>query len=322
MKAVTYSKYGGPEQLTLKELMLPTPKEDEVMIRVKSASINSRDWDMLTGRPKIYRLIFGFPKPKYPIIGTDIAGLVEGVGEKVTEFKTGEMVYGADPDGGYGAFAEFITLPQNKVIRIPANMSMDEAAAIPEAGLLAYQALNCNGAIRPGQSILINGAGGGAGTYAIQMAKAMGAYVTAVDAGEKSQAMIDLGADQVLDFKKTDFTSGYDKYDLIIDFVATRSFFKVRKKLNANGAYVAVGGKVGKIISLSLLSLLLPKSKGKKVVILAYAMNTSQLAEINEMYLQGQIKPRIDKVFSLSETAIAMRYFSEGSFIGKIVIKV
>ncbi|MCU4163814.1 NAD(P)-dependent alcohol dehydrogenase [Carboxylicivirga caseinilyticus] len=322
MKAVTYSKYGGPEQLTLKEVMLPTPKEDEVMIRVKSASINSRDWDMLTGRPKIYRLLFGFPKPKYPIIGTDIAGIVEGVGENVTEFKTGEKVYGANPDGGYGAFAEFITLPQNKVIHIPANMSMNEAAAIPEAGLLAYQALNYNGAIRPGQSVLINGAGGGAGTYAIQMAKAMGALVTAVDSGEKSQAMIDLGADQVLDFKQTNFASGNDKYDLIIDFVATRSFFNVRKKLNAKGAYVAVGGKVGKIISLSLLSLLLPKSKAKKVSILAYVMNKSQLAEINEMYLQGQIKPRIDKVFSLSDTANAMKYFSEGTFIGKIVIKI
>ena len=322
MKAITYSKYGNPDVLEYSEIAKPKLKSNEVLIRVKAASVNSRDWDMLTGRPYIYRLLFGLFKPRYRIIGTDISGIIEETGEGVTDWKPGDVVYGANPDGGYGAFAEFISLPEDKIVRKPEEMTLEQAAAIPEAALLAYQALHLKRNIQPGDKVLINGAGKGAGTYAVQMAKGMGALVTAVDSETKVSAIRHLGADEVLNYKQIGFTRKEGKYDLIIDFVATRSFFQIKKKLNPNGVYIVVGGVVGKILSLLFWAALLPKSQNKKYSLLAYELNANQLKVINELYTAKVMKPIIDKVFALQDTSSAMEYFNRGSFVGKIVLQV
>ncbi|MBS2099957.1 NAD(P)-dependent alcohol dehydrogenase [Carboxylicivirga linearis] len=322
MKAITYLKYGNPEVLEYSEIAKPKLKPNEVLIKVQAASVNSRDWDMLIGHPYVYRLLFGLFKPRYRIIGTDISGIIEETGDEVSDWKPGDVVYGANPDGGYGAFAEFISLPSNKIVRKPNEMTMEEAAAIPEAGLLAYQALYLKRKILPGDKVLINGAGGGAGTYAVQMAKGMGALVTAVDSEIKVSAIRRLGADEVLNYQQIDFAQKEGKYDLILDFVATRTFFQIRKKLNPNGVYIVVGGSVTKILSLMFWAALLPKSQRKKYSLLAYELNANHLKTINELYTAKIMKPIIDKVFALQDASSAMDYFNRGSFVGKIVLKV
>ncbi len=322
MKALIYSQYGNPDVLQVQELPVPKPGAKELLIKVFAASVNSRDWDMLTGKPAIYKLLFGWPKPKYSVIGTDIAGVVQEIGDEVRGFKAGDMVFGANPDGGYGAFAEYIILSQNNVCLKPPAMSMFEAAAIPEAGQLAFQAFEIAGQLKPGASVLINGAGGGAGTFAIQMAKQAGANVTAVDKQIKHLAMKDIGADIVLDYYNTDFATLDNRYDLIIDFVATRSFWKIRRLLMRNGTYVIVGGQVGKIIKLILWNLFIPKSQNRRICLLAYKMNTEQLKQINILYQNELLKPVIDKIFKLEEGAKAMHYFHKGDFVGKIVVEV
>ncbi len=320
MKAIVYKQYGSPDVLRLEDVPMPLPKDNEVQIKVKAASINSRDWDMLTGKPKLYRMIYGLLKPRYPIIGTDISGIVTEVGSLVKTIQVGDEVFGANPEDGFGAFAEYICLPDRLVCHKDTEMSFEEAACIPEAGLLAYQGLNSNNGIKAGQKVLINGGGGGAGTFAIQVAKHYGAHVTGVDSDNKLDTMLALGADEVLDYRKQDFCLNKQLYDFILDCQATRAYKNCRASLKPSGTYAAIGGKVSIILQLAFLGSLLPRKQGNKLGLVIYRPNVKDFKAMSDLIKTGIVRPVIDKCFKLNETPQAMHYFASGKFKGKIVI--
>jgi NADPH:quinone reductase-like Zn-dependent oxidoreductase len=317
MKAIVYEKYGSPDVLELKEVEKPAPKDNEVLIKVHAASINSWDWDMLTGRPLEYRLFFGLLKSKHKILGCDIAGQIEAVGKNAKHFKVGDEVFGDLSGGGWGAFAEYTCACENELILKPSSMTFEEAACLSHGGNLAVQGLIDFGEIKSGQKVLINGGGGSTGTLAIQIAKLFDAEVTAVDRTEKVDMMRTLGADHVVDYTKEDFTKNVHKYDLIFDVKTTRSIFDYKRALCPNGTYVTVGGKTSRILQL----LLFRKLAGKyKMQIVGYKAN-KDLKYLVELFEAGKLKPVIDKCVPLEKTADAFRYFGEGCFKGKIVIR-
>lgn len=317
MKAIVYEKYGSPDVLELKEVEKPAPKDNEVLIKVHAASINSWDWDMLTGRPLEYRLFFGLLKSKHKILGCDIAGQIEAVGKNAKHFKVGDEVFGDLSGGGWGAFAEYTCACENELILKPSSMTFEEAACMSHGGNLAVQGLIDFGEIKSGQRVLINGGGGSTGTLAIQIAKLFDAEVTAIDRTEKVDMMRPLGADHVIDYTKEDYTKNVHKYDLIFDVKTTRSIFDYKRALCPNGTYVTVGGKTSRILQL----LLFRKLTGKyKMQIVGYKAN-KDLKYLVELFEAGKLKPVIDKCFPLEKTADAFRYFGEGCFKGKIVIR-
>jgi len=320
MKAIVYEKYGSPDVLELKEVEKPTPNENEVLIKVHAASINSWDWDMLTGRPLEYRLFFGLLKPKYKILGCDIAGRIEAVGRNIKQFHPGDDVFGDLCEGSWGGFAEYVCARENELTLKPASMTFEEAAATPQAGLLALQGLCDKREIKPGQRILINGAGGGAGTFAIQIAKSFGAEVTGVDSTGKLDMLSSLGADHVIDYTQEDFTKNGKCYDLILDVKTNRCIFDYRRALSSNGIYVTVGGKSARIIQLVFLGSLISMIGNKKLALIMHKPN-KDLNILNDLFESGKVKPVVDRCFPLSETAEALQYFGEGHFKGKIVIK-
>jgi len=319
MKGVVYTKYGSPDVLELKEVEKPIPKDDEVLIKVHAASINSWDWDMLTGRPLEYRLFFGILKSKHKTLGCDIAGRIEAVGRNITKFKPGDDVFGDLCEGSWGGFAEYVCARENEIALKPAGMTYEEAAATPQAGLLALQGLCDKSEIKPGQRILINGAGGGVGTFAIQMAKSFGAEVTGVDSAGKLDTMRSLGADHVIDYTQEDFTKNGKCYDLILDVKTDRSIFDYRRALSSNGIYVTVGGRSARILQLVFLGPLISMTGSKKLTLIMHKPN-KDLNILNELIESGRVKPVIDRCFPLSATAEAFKYFGEGHFTGKIVI--
>ncbi len=335
MKAAVYTEYGPPDVLQLKEVEKPVPKENEVLVKVRAASINSWDWDMLRGRPKIYRLISGIFKPRYKIIGADIAGQVEAVGRNVKQFKPGDEVFGDLCNSGWGGFAEYTCAHENSLALKTAGMKFEEAAAIPQAGVMALQGIRDYGQVQQGpaspvgrQKVLINGAGGGVGTFAIQMAKLYGAEVTGVDSTRKLDMMRTLGADHVIDYTKEDFTRNGQQYDLIFDVMAYHSIFDYKRALSPGGKYVIAGGSVSAILQtliigslISLIGNLTCRKAGKKMVILALKPNKN-LEFLKELFETGKVKPVIDKCYPLSEVPEAFRYFGEGNFNGKVVITI
>jgi len=322
MKAVVYTKYGSPDVLQLKEVEKPIPKDDEVLIKIHAASINSWDWDMLTGRPLEYRLLSGILKPKKTkILGCDIAGRIETVGRNLKHFSPGDDVFGDLCEGYWGGFAEYVCARESELTLKPAGMTFEEAAATPQAGLLALQGLCDKREIRTGQRILINGAGGGVGTFAIQMAKSFGAEVTGVDSTGKLDMMSSLGADHVIDYTQEDFTKNGKIHDLILDVKTDRSIFEYRRALSSNGIYVTVGGRSARILQLVLLGSLISMTGSKKLALIMYKPN-KDLNILTELFESGVIKPVVDKCFPLSETAEAFQYFGEGHFKGKVVITV
>ncbi len=322
MRAIVYTKYGSPGVLELKEVEKPAPKDNEVLIKVHAASINSWDWDMLTGRPLEYRFLSGILKPKKTkILGCDIAGRIEAVGTNIKQFHPGDDVFGDLCEGFWGGFAEYVCARESELTLKPAGMTFEEAAATPQAGLLALQGLCDKREIRPGQRILINGAGGGVGTFAIQMAKSFGAEVTGVDSTGKLDMMSSLGADYVVDYTQEDFTNNGKFYDLILDVKTDRSVFKYRRALSSNGIYVTVGGRSARILQLVFLGSLISMTGSKKLVLIMHKPNKN-LNILCELFESGKVKPVIDRCFPLSETAEAFRYFGEGSFKGKVVITV
>jgi NADPH:quinone reductase-like Zn-dependent oxidoreductase len=321
MKAVVYTKYGPPDVLHLKEVEKPIPKDYEVLIKVHAASINSWDWDLLTGRPLEYRLFFGLLKSKYETLGCDIAGRIEAVGRNITKFKPGDDVFGDLSNGSWGGFAEYACAREHEIALKPASMTYEEAAATPQAGLLALQGLFYNGEIQPGQTVLINGAGGGVGTFAIQMAKSFGAEVTGVDSAGKLDAIRSLGADHVVDYTQEVFTKTGKCYDLILDVKTDRSILNYRRALNSNGIYITVGGKSSRIIQLMLLGPLISMAGSKQLSLLMYKPNQN-INILKELIESSRVKPVIDRCFPLSETAEAFNYFGQGLFKGKIVITV
>jgi NADPH:quinone reductase-like Zn-dependent oxidoreductase len=316
MKAIVYSNYGGPEQLQLKDVEKPQPADNEVLVKIIATSINSWDWDLLRGKPHLFRLLFGLFRPKLKILGADIAGIVEAVGKNVTQFKQGDEVMG-DISDRFGGFAEYVCAAANTLVLKPSAIPFEDAAAIPQAAVLALQALRDVRPIRKGDKLLINGAGGGVGTFVIQMAKSMGAEVTAVDSAEKRSMLQSLGADHVIDYKTTDFTKNGLQYDQIIDVVADRSVFSYRRSLKADGICIIVGGTVPALLGSALLG----SFSAKKCSVLIHKPNKN-LELINEMYLAGTAVPVLGTVYPFVEAAAAMRHLGEGKAKGKVVINI
>jgi len=319
MKAIVYTKYGPPDVLQLKEVEKPTPKDNEVLIKVHAASVNDWDWGLLRGKPFVNRLLFGLLKPKIKILGVDIAGQVEAVGRNVKQFQPGDEVFGDISGCGWGSFAEYVCARENALALKPASMTFEEAAAVPQAAVLALQGLRDKGQIQPGQKVLINGAGGGAGTFAVQIAKSFGAEVTGVDSTSKLDMMRSIGADQVIDYTKEDFTKNGQRYDLILDFAAYHSIFDYKRALSPKGIYVMVGGSMALMFQVLFLGLLISMTGSKKMGILAHKPN-KDLAFMKELFEAGKVVPVIDKRYPLSEVPQALRYFGEGHAQGKVVI--
>ena len=328
MQAVVYHKYGSPDELKLTEVEKPTPADNEVLIRVRAASINSWDWDLLTGT--FQGRIGAFRKPRTEILGCDIAGTVEEVGSKVTQFKPGDDVFGDMSGFGardWGGFAEYACAREAVLAIKSAGMSFEQAAATPQAGVLALQGLYDIGHIdsspakRSGhQKVLINGAGGGGGTFAVQIAKAAAAEVTGVDSTTKLAAIRDLGCDHVIDYTKEDFTQNGKQYDLILDVITTRSVFDIKRALSPEGIYVTVGGTTGRLMQLGILAPLI--SGSKKMKLLGHKPTRKNLDTLTRLFEESKVIPVIDRTFKLSELAEAFTYFGEGKFVGKVVITI
>ncbi len=319
MKAIVCTQYGPPELLELREVEKPTPKAQEVLIKIHASAVNDYDWSMVRGQPYIYRLMFGIRKPKRPIPGMELAGTVEALGPDVTAFKVGDAVYGDISAYGFGSFAEYICIHENAVKRKPATMSFEEAASIPHASLLALQGLKDIGKIREGQQILINGAGGGVGTFGLQMAKLYNAEVTGVDSGEKLEMMRSLGFDYIIDYKKEDFTKNGRQYDLILDAKTNRSPFAYARALKPIGSYVTVGGHLPRLLQALCLGPLISLFSKKNIRILGLKSN-KDLEDVNELFEAQKIKCVIDGPYPLEKTPWAIQYFGEGKHQGKVVI--
>jgi NADPH:quinone reductase-like Zn-dependent oxidoreductase len=317
MKAIVYDKYGSPDVLRLEDIQKPTPGDDEVLVKINAVSINSWDWDTLTGKPFEYRFLFGLLKPKSTKIhGCDIAGRIEEIGKNITRFQVGDEVFGDIAEDGWGAFAEYTCAHENELALKPSSMTFEEAACLSHGGNLAVQGLIDYGEIKSGQKVLINGGGGSTGTLAIQIAKLFNAEVTAADHSEKIDTMLTLGADHVIDYTKDDFTRSKQKYDLIFDLKTNRSVFDYQRALSPTGIYVTVGGKTSRILQIVFFGKLFKKYNMHMV---AYKAN-KDLNYLIELFEADNIKPVIDKCFPLEKTPDAFRYFGEGRFKGKIVV--
>ena len=321
MKAIYYEKYGTPDVFELREVEKPTPGANQVLIKVKAASVNSWDYDRLTGSPRIYRLLHGLSKPRINIPGSDVAGIVEEVGNSVTKFKPGDEVFGDLCEGGWSTFAEFVCANENELIIKPGFVTFEEAASIPQAGGMAKIGIYDYKEIKPGDKVLINGAGGGVGSFAIQIAKSLGAEVTAVDSADKADFMRSLGADHVIDYKTENYTKCGKEFDLILDPVAHYSPSDYKKVLTPSGRYLMIGGTVSAILKLVFIGSLISDKKGKQLGMLAHKPNKG-LDKILELIESGKVKPVIDKVYPLSETADALKYIGEGRVKGKLIVKI
>jgi len=319
MKAIVYTEYGSPDVLQLKEVEKPTPKDDEVLVRVHAASVNDWDWGLLRGKPFVNRLISGLLKPKIKILGSDVAGRVEAVGRNVKQFQPGDEVFGDLCRCDWGGFAEYVCARENALVLKPASMSFEQAAAVPQAGVLALQGLRDKRQIQPGQKVLINGAGGGAGTFAVQIAKSFGVKVTGVDSTRKLDMMRSIGADHVIDYTKEDFTKNGQRYDLILDFAAYHSIFDYKRALDPKGIYVVVGGSTARILQILFLGPLISMTGSKKMGILAHEPN-KDLDFMKELFEAGKVVPVIDKICPLREVPEALRYFGKGHARGKVVV--
>ena len=324
MKAIVCTKYGSPDVLQLKEVEKPSPKDNEVLVKVHAASINSWDCDLVKGKPFVNRLMTGILKPKINIFGADIAGRTEEVGKNVKQFKPGDEVFGDLAPCGWGGFAEYVCAPENVLALKPASMTFEEAAAVPQAGLLALQGLRDKVQIQPGQKVLINGAGGSAGTFAVQIAKLFGAEVTGVDSTGKLDMLRSIGADQVIDYTQEDFTKNGQVYDLILDVVTYRSIFDYKRALNPKGIYVMLGGgSWARVIQAMFLGPLISMTGSKKMHVLMYKPNKKEDVDfMKELLEAGKVKPVIDRRYPLSEVSEAFRYLGEGHAQGKVVITV
>jgi len=319
MKAIVYTKYGTPDVLELKEVDKPIPRENEVLIKVYAVSINDWDLGLLQG-DLINRLINGLHKPKIKILGSDIAGRIEAVGKNVKKFQLGDEVYG-DLSGSWGGFAEYACARENALALKPVSMSFEEAAAIPQAAMLAIQGLRDKGQIQQGQKLLINGAGGGVGTFAVQIAKLYGVEVTGVDSSGKLDMLRSMGFDQVIDYAQEDFTKNGHCYDLILDVKTNRPISDYVRALCSNGIYVTVGGSMVRLLQALFLGPWISTFNKKKIGFVALKAN-KDLAYMNELFEAGKLKPVIDGPYRLSEVPKAFKLFCKGVHKGKVVIKV
>jgi len=319
MKAMVWTKYGSPDFLELYEVAKPVPRDNEVLINVHAASVNSWDLELLLGVPFVNRLMAGLLKPKrIKILGCDIAGRVEAVGINVKQFKPGDEVFGDLSRCGWGGFAEYVCARDDALAIKPANMTFEQAAAIPQAGLLALQGLR-KGKIQSGQKVLINGASGGVGSFAVPMAKYFGAEVTGVCSTKKLDFVRSMGADHVIDYKLEDFTKNGNRYDLILDVKGYHSIFDYKHALNPKGIYVMAGGSSALVNQLMFLGPLISMTTSQKMGLLLHKANKG-LDFIIELFESGIVVPVIDKRYPLNEVAEALRYFGKGHAKGKVVI--
>jgi NADPH:quinone reductase-like Zn-dependent oxidoreductase len=316
---MVYEKYGRTDVLTLEEIARPVPKDNEVLVKVLAASVNSWDYDLVRGKPWMNR-IGGWRKPKYPILGADISGRVEAVGEAVTQLQPGDEVFGDISASGWGGFAEYVCVHENALTLKPACMTHDQAAAIPQAAVLALQGLRDSGQIQKGQRVLINGAGGGVGTFALQIAKLYSCEVTCVDSSVKLDMLKTLGADSVIDYKTDDFANDEQTFDLILDVVGNRTIFDYKRVLKPKGTYVMVGGTTSLILQLLLLGRLISKREEKRLKLLLHKPNKQDQQYLQELFVSGNLQPVIDKRYPLHQVAEAIDYLSVGHAKGKVVI--
>ncbi len=319
MKVMIYEKYGPPEVLLLKEIEKPIPKDHEVLIKIHAASITFGDLAAVKGEPFMVRFTLGLREPKYKTPGKDVAGEVEAVGANVKEFKVGDAVFGDLSECGWGAYAEYVSVPENAIVHKPANSSFEEAAAVPESAVVALQGLRNLGQIQSGQKVLINGASGGIGTFAVQIAKSFGTHVTGVCSTRNLDLVRSIGADQVIDYTKEDFTLSGQLYDLILATAGYRSLFEYRRALAPNGHYVATGGEMAQIFQPMLLGPWL-STGGRKMTNLAMKPNKNDLTFVKDLIEDGKVKPVIDKCFQLNEVPEAFRYYGQGRSRGKVVV--
>jgi NADPH:quinone reductase-like Zn-dependent oxidoreductase len=324
VKAVIYSNYGLPDQLQIMEVDMPVLRDDEVLVKIFASSINSWDWDLLRGTPFLVRIIGGLIKPRNKILGADIAGRVERVGKNVTDFKPGDEVFGDIAEAGFGGFAEFVAAPARLLARKSPAMSFHQAAALPQAGLLALQGLRFKRTeIKPGEKILINGAGGGVGTIALQYAKSLGAEVTCVDKANKFKTLQNLGADHLIDYRQEDYTRKGQQYDMILDVIAHRKLSDYKHALKRGGTFAMIGGSMGwLLLQIMLFGSLISQVGDKKLGIMGYRPNRNDLDILRQLFEKGVVAPVIDRIYSLKNTKEAFEYFGTGDVKGKVVIEV
>ena len=323
MLAVVFTRYGSPDYLAIETVPEPVPADGEVLVRVIASSINSWDWEYLHGTPFVNRLMFGLfkPKPGKQRLGADIAGIVEAIGPNVSRFKPGDAVYG-DLWDRWGGFAEYACVNEHGLETKPENVSFEVAATVPQAGVLALQGLLLGGDLGPGQTVLINGAGGGVGTFATQLAKLRDLEVTAVDFSHKLSMARSLGADHCIDCATDDFTRSGQCYDLIIDCQNFKSMFANRNALNPGGTYAMIGGSIWRVYQLLLLAYLARWTGEDRKLKLLYTGPNHGLSELNQLLREGKLNPVIDRRFDLHGVPEALRYFGKGQFCGKISISV
>ena len=319
-KAIVYTKYGPPDVLQLKEIEKPTPKDNQVLVKVHAASVNPLDWHYMRGTPYFVRMLAGLRKPKVTRLGVDLAGQVEAVGRNIEQFKPGDEVFGACR----GAFAEYGCASGGRLVLKPANVTFEQAAAVPVAAFTALQGLRDKGRIQPGQKILINGASGGVGTFAVQIAKSFGAEVTGVCSTRNLDMVRSIGADQVIDYTQEDFTKNGQRYDLIFDAVANHSVSDYRRALSPQGICVIVGfSTLFHMFQVMLVGSLVSRIGSKKIGGMGMAKpNKKDLVFIKELLEAGKVVPVIDRRYTLSEVPEAIRYLEEGHARGKVVITV
>ncbi len=318
MRAIVYTKYGPPDVLQLKEVEKPTPKDDEALIKIHAATVNPLDWHFLRGTPLLARLGRGLLKPKNTILGADIAGRVEAVGRNVKQFQPGDEVFGGTFESGLGGFAEYVCAPENVLALKPASITFEEAAAVPVAALTALQGLRDKGQIQSGQRVLINGASGGVGTFAVQIARSLGAEVTAVCSTRNLDMVRSIGANHVIDYTQEDFTQNGQRYDLIIDNVGNPSVYK--RSLSPRGICVINAGSF--FLQLFLGPWLSMTGSNKIGIFTSYSTKKEDLIFMKELIEAGKVVPVIDRRYPLSEVNEAIRYLEEGHARGKVIITV
>ena len=318
MKAVVYTRYGPPDVLRVTDVQAPVPKDDEVLVQVHAVSLNASDWEVLQGKP-LYSRFGGLFRPRRHILGSDIAGRVVAAGRNATRFDPGEDVF-ADILSSMGGFAEYVCVRETALAQMPAGLTYDHAAALPQAGAIALQGIQDKGRVQPGHKVLINGAGGGSGMYAIQLAKLRGAEVTGVDNGEKLGFMRSLGADYVIDYTRDDFTTNGRTYDLILDVAAHRPAFAYQRSLTPGGRYLYVGGSVATLLQVLLIGPVIGRAADKKIRLLAVRLGAQRLAPLVELCQAGKVATVIDRRYPLSQVPQALQYLGEGHAKGKVVV--
>jgi NADPH:quinone reductase-like Zn-dependent oxidoreductase len=321
MKAIVQTVYGSPDVLQLAEVSLPIVPDDGVLVRVKASSVNAGDWHLMRGDPFLVRLMFGgLRKPKITTLGMDVAGIVEAVGRSVTQFKSGDAVFGDMSESGFGSFAEYVCAPESAFVHKPDQVSFEAAASVSVAAVTALQGLRDCGHLQPGQKVLINGASGGVGSFAVQIAKAFGAEVHAVCSTAKMPIVRSLGADQLIDYNQTDVTQTQAQYDVILNAAAYRSVYDYLPILKPQGTYVFVGGATAKFFQVMLLGPVISRLRSKIIKVVIAKPNQADLMTLKEMLEMGKINPILDRTYPLSEVPTAIHQLEQRQVTGKIAI--